>query len=144
MSKEFSSLSGFATFMTGAVAEAEHAAHSALEHAAVVVEKEAKRVLGTYDYNWPQLAESTQEQRLAQGYSENEPGLRSGAMRDSIEYTVGHNEAQVGSNDKHLVYFELGTSKQQPRSVLMQAALHKEKEVHALIGGAVHMKLIGG
>jgi hypothetical protein len=31
------------------------------------------RVIGTYDYKWPQLAPSTQEKRVSEGFSANEP-----------------------------------------------------------------------
>lgn len=134
MSHSFNSLAGFASFLTGMVAEVEHAKHQALEEAAEIVETEAKRALGTYDYGWPQLAQSTQDQRAHQGYTPNDPGLRSGAMQASIEHTVGHDEAHVGSNDDHLVYFELGTRRQPPRSDLAGAAMQKEKEVRELLG----------
>lgn len=119
------------------------AEHHALEHAARAVETEAKRVIGTYDYGWPELAESTQEQRVAQGYSANEPGLRTGEMRDSIEHTTQGDEAHVGSNDEHLVFFDLGTSKQPPRPVLAAAAMHKEHEIVDLIGRTMVAHLSG-
>jgi DNA-directed RNA polymerase subunit H (RpoH/RPB5) len=142
MSKNFGSLAEFGTFLAGMVVKVDHAEHEALKEAAVIVENEAKRVIGTYDYGWPQLAQSTQDDRVAQGFSANEPGLRSEAMRDSIEHTVVGHEAQIGSNDDHLVYFELGTSKQPPRSDLAGAAIAKEKEIVAAIGSAVHTALI--
>ncbi len=142
MSKNFGSLAEFGAFLAGMVVKVEHAEHEALEEAAVIVEDEAKRVIGTYDYGWPQLAQSTQDDRAAQGYAANEPGLRTGGMRDSIEHSVAGHEAQIGSNDDHLVYFELGTSKQPPRPVLAGAAIAKEKEIISAIGSAVHTAII--
>jgi hypothetical protein len=142
MSRNFSSLAEFGTFLAGMVVKVEHAEHVALEEAAQIVEDEAKRVLGTYDYGWPQLAQSTQDQRVAQGFPANEPGLRNGAMRESIGHTVGAGKAQIGSNDDNLVWFEIGTAKQPPRSVLGEAAIHKEKEIVHRIGSAVHAQLI--
>ena len=67
---------------------------NALEKAAVVVEKRAKEKIGEYQdqagpfAGWADLADSTKADRIRQGYSEDEPGLRSGEMRDSIEHVV--------------------------------------------------------
>jgi hypothetical protein len=140
--REFS-LTGFASFL-GELANVAEAEHHALEHAAVMVETEAKRVIGTYEYGWPELADTTQAQRVAQGYSENEPGLRSGEMRESIEHTTLREEALVGSDDQNLVYFELGTAKQPPRSVLAEAAVHKEADVVDFLGRTMVAHLSSG
>lgn len=105
--REFSLL-GFASFIAGTVAEIDHAKREGLDKAAEIIEKEAKRVIGTYDYGWPQLAPSTQAERERAGYPANEPGLRTGAMRDSIEHRViSANEAEIGSDDDDLLWFEL-------------------------------------
>ena len=74
----------------------------ALKLAAAMVTAEGKRVLGTYEYKWPQLQADTQAERVRLGFSPNEPLLRSGAMRDSISFvvTVPGKEAWVGSNLK--------------------------------------------
>jgi hypothetical protein len=140
--KEFDIL-GFVKHIAALEVALPMAEHSALEHAAVIVEKEAKDVIGTYRYDWPELAESTQTQRVQLGFSANEPGLRTGEMRDSIEHVVGHKEAHVGSNDERLLWFELGTSRQPPRSVLAEAAMHKGEEVSHVIGRSMHAHLIG-
>jgi phage gpG-like protein len=107
----------------------------ALEEGAQVIEDEAKRVIGTYDYDWPQLAPSTQEERTKQGFPANEPLLRTGELRDSIEHTiVSDHEAQIGSNLDIAVYQELGTRTIPPRSFLAQAAAHKEEDVGEKVG----------
>lgn len=105
-----------------------------IERACQMVEKEAKDSLGSYHIGWPQLAASTQADRVRQGYPANEPGLRSGEMRDSIEHTPptmedGEVVGYVGSNDPKLLWFELGTVKQPPRTVLMGAAMRKENAI---------------
>lgn len=139
--KEFSLL-GFAKLLTE-LAVVEAVEHEALERAAVVVETEAKRVLGTYDYGWPPLAEATKAQRVAQGFSEDEPGLRSGEMRDSIGHTTLRSEALIGSDDEHLVFFDLGTTTQPPRPTLGAAAKHKEAEIVDLLGRTMVAHLSG-
>lgn len=104
----------------------------ALEGACKIVEEEAKDVIGTYRYNWPQLAESTQADREHKGYPPNEPLLREGTLRDSIEHTVIPIESAgyVGSNNKIAVYQELGTNSIPPRSFLEGAARAKEGEIY--------------
>ena len=138
--REFS-LTGFAHFL-GSVAVTRAADHEALERAAVIVETEAKRVIGTYDYNWPQLAPSTQADRVAQGFPANEPLLRTGEMRDSIEHVSDRKEAQIGSNSDIAVWQELGTVSIPARSFLGEAAIRKEQEVVDEIGRVVVSTLL--
>ena len=117
----------------------------ALEDGCKIVEKEAKRVIGTYDYGWPQLAQSTQEDRVRSGFSANEPLLRTGEMRDTVEHTVQGHSGFVGSNDDKAVWQELGTSRGiPPRSFLGGAAAHKGAEVAEKIGEVVVKKIVGG
>lgn len=123
--------------------------HHALEKAAVVVEKRAKEKIGEYQdqagpfAGWAELADSTKADRVRQGYSEDEPGLRSGEMRDSIEHVVMDGEAQVGSNDDKLVWFELGTVKQPPRSVLGGAVVEEMEKICEIVGDHAVAALVG-
>lgn len=120
----------------------------ALEKACQIVEDEAKRVIGSYDYGWQQLAPSTQAERVRLGYPANEPLLRSGDLRDSISHylegadLVPHEiSGYVGSPSKIALYQELGTSRIPPRSYLGGAARAKEMEVHELGAEAAHTAL---
>lgn len=137
------SISDFVDHLKGAKSRINQPNYSAMERACRVVEAEAKREIGTYQEGWAELADSTKADRVRLGYSENDPGLRSGEMRDSIGHVVGHNEGVVGSDDDKLVWFELGTDKQPPRSVLALAAMHKSKEVAHILGAGVHAALAG-
>ena len=129
------SLAGFAAHLAVMIVHLEEGRHHALEEAAKIVETEAKRVIGTYDYGWPELADATKDDRVRKGYPENDPLLRDGAMRDSIEHrVVSRNEAHVGSDSDVAVAQELGTDHIPPRSFLAGAAAHKEKEVVELLG----------
>jgi hypothetical protein len=124
-----------------------------LTEAARVVQKEAKESLGEYQTEtgqfgpWPELADSTKVNRLALGYTENNPGLREGEMRDSIEVTVKVDgftgTADIGSDDDKLVYFELGTEHQPPRSVLGGALFREKDRVLSVIGSSAFGTLIG-
>lgn len=134
MSGEFSLL-GFAAFATAMAVRIDHAKHEALEEGAKIIDVEAKRVLGTDGYHWPALSPHTEKTK---------PGmlLETSEMHDSIEHNVdasGH-EAHIGSNNDKAVWQELGTSGPHPippRSFLMGAATHKEKEVGHAIGAHI-------
>lgn len=110
-----------------------------LEKAAVIIETEAKRVIGTYDYGWTPLAPST----VAQKANGDTPLLESGAMRDSIEHVVHATKAYVGSNSDIAVFQELGTANIPARSFLGGAAVHKGKEAAHAVVGELHTRMIG-
>jgi HK97 gp10 family phage protein len=135
----------------------------ALENAAVVIEKCAKKKIGEYQDQagpfaaWAELADSTLHGgfdelgrrfpgKIELGYAtedEHNPLLRTGEMRDSIQHTVSGNEAQVGSNSDIAVYQELGTEKIPPRSFLGGAAAEKLDEVLTIVGEHAVAALIG-
>ena len=133
-------LAGFAAHMAAMAVTSEHAMDGALKKAAKLVQVEAKRVIGTYEYGWAPLKPAT----VARKRNGDTPLLETGEMRKSIEYTVGHKEAEVGTNSQIAVYQELGTKTIPPRSFLGGAAQHKEKEIHALAGSAIISFLSSG
>lgn len=146
------SLLGFAEMLTGIVVEYDAIQYEQMERATKVVQEEAKRVLGTYDYSWPQLAQATQEDRTRKGFTPNEPGLRTHEMRESIDTNVSregsllnpHFEGRIGSNEDRAVYFEIGTNTQPPRPFLMGAARHVEHEVVKILGDGAVKPLLEG
>lgn len=158
--KEFD-LAGFASHLAKLPLAVAHAQHEAMEHAARKVQAEAKSLIGNYQPDagpfvaWAELADATKGDRLRRGFSENDPLLRTGHLRDSIEYQVslgfevGQVEAEVGSNSDIAVYQELGTSGGgwggpiPPRSFLGIAAVHKSGEVVKICGGFVVSALSG-
>jgi HK97 gp10 family phage protein len=97
-----------------------------VRHGAEAIRQQAKAYIGTYDAipQWPQLAPSTQKERAKKGFAANEPLLRSGELRDSIEVTIAHDglSAEIGSNNKKAVWAEIGTSRAPPRPFLGPAA----------------------
>ena len=142
------SLAEFIGHVGKAIKEHEHE-KEALEKAAKLVERTAKAELGHYQDSagpfgaWPELADRTQDDRVKAGFTANDPGLRTGEMRESIGHAVGDKEAVVGSNDENMVYFELGTVKQPPRSVLGTALVRKTPEVARILGEGVVSALVG-
>ncbi len=143
------SILGFVEHIAAMTIEIEHETHDGLEEAARIVEREAKDALGAYQDDagqfaaWAELADATKEDRLRQSYSENDPGLRSGAMRESIEHMVQGHVAHIGSDDQNLEFFELGTARQPPRSVLGGAAFRSGHEVAEVIGSHFVAALVG-
>lgn len=130
---------------------------SALEKSAVLVEHEAKKVIGEYQGDagpfaaWITLADATQASRAVTGYPPNEPLLVTGDLRDGIEHRVEidgfSGTAHVGSDSDIALYQELGTPDGKhpipARSFLGGSLFRKADEVKDLIGGSVYGALIG-
>src|SRR5258705_6047904 len=115
----------------------EIAKKTALHAMAQMIRDEARRVIGTYDsdYSWPQLAPSTQADRVQAGSAANEPLLRTGELRDSIGYTIiSDHEAEVGSDLDIAVFQELGTVHIPPRSFLAAAGALKGEDAAKVAG----------
>lgn len=141
--REFESVAGFILHLAQAELAVRVAAHNALDRAAQIIELDAKAQLGTYQpdagpFNaWPELADSTKADRSAAGFPEDEPLLRTGALRDSISREVQGDEAAVGSTSDIAVYQELGTPTIPPRPFLGPAAFKNKERIEAMLGQAV-------
>ncbi len=146
--KEFS-LESFAVMLAEKAVALNLAMTPAMEAAAQHVERTAKAKFGEYQGNvgafneWQQLAASTQTERVRQGYTPNDPLLRSGDLRDSITHEVHGLEAVIGSDDEIMVYQELGTERIPPRPVLGPAGIESGEMVAKLLGSASVGWLIG-
>jgi hypothetical protein len=102
--------------------------------AAGMIAKQAKAQLGHEHEMWPPLAPSTLKDKEKHGWPSPSPLLRTGAMRDSIEWSArathhGGAEAVVGSNDPKALWHELGTSRIPPRSFLVSSAISCEPKI---------------
>lgn len=122
--KEFSSFASFADHLLRTAAVGEEVTHHLAEKSGEIVQKNAQNRLGEYqDYtgpfnSWAPLADSTKADRAAKGFPEDEPELRTGELRDSIEVKAQGNEAVIGSDSDIALYQELGTDKMPPRPFL--------------------------
>jgi hypothetical protein len=128
---------------------------TALEKAAKVVEEAAKEKFGHYQPAvggfgaWPELADTTQEERVKLGFSANDPLERTGGLRDSVTHEVGSLEAVIGVRDETIgsgteadptrnagdvmIDMELGTRTVPPRPVLGPAAAESEAVVMRIL-----------
>ena len=111
------------------------APEAGLEAVGERLEREAKAILGTYQREdmgplapWAELADRTKDERVRAGYSENDPGLASGVMQESVKHRVEGNTVAIGTDDPHALYFEHGTVKQPPRPFLSLAVWRHGRE----------------
>lgn len=155
-------LSEFAMVLGRLPSQVAAAQHEAMGWAVDVVKEEAKAVIGEgYDYPaserpsayspdaaWKGLAPATVADRIASGFPADEPLLRTGHLRDSIESRVEQGfrldvEGVIGSDNEIAVYQELGTGTIPPRPFLGGAAFHKKEEVADILGHAVAATIAG-
>ncbi len=106
---------------------------------------------GSYEINsgvgpyqaWPQLAQVTQDDRVSLGYTPNDPLVRSGELRESVKYKSGWRWAEVGTNNKVMLYHELGSSdgRHPPqRAIFGPVLLENEEKFKDMID--LHMKTL--
>ena len=107
----------------------------ALKKSAVAVEDTAVEMFGEYQPAvgpfpaWAELTDYTKKDRVAQGFSENEPLYRTGELRDSVSHEIGLRDALVGSDSDIMVYHEFGTSRMPPRPVLGPALIRNLPQI---------------
>jgi hypothetical protein len=82
----------------------------------------ARAKFGNSSQLQPPLAPSTQDTRVALGYSADETLLRSGSLRDSMEFEHWGLVAAVGTPDVRMLWAEVGTVTQPPRPLLRMSA----------------------
>lgn len=147
---DFGSLGQFATHLASLDVAVHHETKRGLSKVAAIIEKEAKSELGVYQPGvgpfpaWQQLADATKQDRLRKGFTENDPLLRSGELRDSISHEVSGHEAVIGSTSDVAVFQELGTDKIPARPFLGPAGFKSEGAIRSILGAALLRGLLGG
>jgi len=134
--KEFASFGSFARHLVVLAAEGEAVSHHITKEGAKIIQKDAQKRLGEYqDYAgpfnaWAPLADSTKADRVAKGFPEDEPLLRTGDLRDSIVVDAHGNEAVVASDSEVALYQEVGTDRGiPPRPFLGPAAFESKHPI---------------
>ena len=99
------------------------------------IRDEAKGKIGAYQESagpfkaWAELAQSTKRDRKSAGFPENEPLLRTGGLRESIQMNRSGNDVTVGSASQIALYQETGTETIPPRSFLGAAAVTAQYQI---------------
>lgn len=149
MKNFFESPLKFAEHLLQAAAGEALALHEGLKASCKLIERDAKKKIGHYQgevgpfQDWAELAESTQEDRERKGYSPDEPLLRTGDLRDSIQSEVKGLEGVAGSTSDIAPYQEYGTAKIPPRPFIGPAAFQNKEKIQALIGLAAFEGITG-
>src|SRR5713226_6883453 len=103
--REFTLL-GFIAELETIRADMEDLPRAIVAKAAAMLAKQVKIQFGKEHEEWPALAESTIADKQHQGFPTPNPLLRTGSLRDSIEWVVqghgSHVEAEVGSDDPRM------------------------------------------
>ncbi len=97
----------------------------------------AQTAIGTYRFNWPQLAPATLARK-----SGNTPLLETGALKDSIVFNVSRGEAYVGTDHFVAAWQEFGTRTIPPRPFMGGALNEKGPHVQAVFGKALAAKML--
>lgn len=151
MIKSYATFDGLAKYLQCYLFQAQADLLAAVTESAQLLEDKAKEKFGVYQDSegtypaWAQLKEATQRERVRQGYTANEPLLRDGTLKDSIHYSVTKLpkvvEAVVGTNNKIMVYQEMGTKDIPPRPVLGPTAYENAPLVLSIIENKTIKKL---
>lgn len=122
----------------------------AMKTSVIAVVEEAKDEFGEYQHDdmggaseWAELSDATKAGRVRQGYAADEPLLRNGATRDSIEYKSSEKSFEVGSDSDIAVYQELGTAANPPRPFLAPALHRAIPEILKTVGESIEKSLAG-
>lgn len=148
--RDFDNPLAFAMHLATLSVTIHRAEHRAMDQVGKLVEKDAKARLGEYQQtvgpfpSWDSLADSTKADRVRQGYPEDQPGVRSGEMRDSITHEASAHDVVIGSPEEKMLWFELGTEKQPPRPALGPAVFSNKDEIASTIGKAVAEGMANG
>ena len=148
---DFDSPGKFAEFLSMVVVPnvataLEEGLHEVGEH----VVQEAKSKFGHYQKQvykfpaWAELSSRTKSNRMSEGFPENEPLLRTGNTRDSIDYQVSGGDVVVGSSEPTMVYHELGTKTEPPRPVLGPAMYQARNMIRGIMGKATVLAIVPG
>jgi hypothetical protein len=115
------------------------AREAALEAMCKQITSTARKSIGTYDYEWPELADATQDERERLGFARDEPLLRTGELRDSISYEITEpgKEAEIGSDSDVAVWQELGTETIPPRPFLLPSVFYAEHKNKKMLGDII-------
>ena len=130
-------------FLASQIPAVEDAVPAGVKAGAEIIRDEIKREMGVYQDEagpfeaWQELARRTKRERVALGFTENDPLRRSGELAASVGERSEGNRASIGSDDPVAVWQERGTERIPPRAAIGGSAFRKEHEVVDLIAARV-------
>ncbi|PHK92923.1 hypothetical protein CR162_21365 [Pseudoroseomonas rhizosphaerae] len=139
----FDGYGAFAKHLRKVASKVEAAQRRGLRQGAAMMAATAKGMHGEYQPSdrvsnaWAPLAPRTVAERTRRGFSPDEPLLRTGALRDSIGFSVQGDEALVGSTSPLAVHHEKGTARIPPRPVFSKTAVIHGRGAARLVGAHV-------
>jgi hypothetical protein len=147
--KELNSFGDLAKALATAVPATITSLDAGMAAAGRVIQKDAKARIGSYQDAqppfgaWPPLTPQTQAERVAQGFTPDDPLLRTGELRDSIVTEHTFLETVVGSKMPIAAYQEYGTAHVPPRPFIGPAAVAKMDTVCKMLGTRAVLGLSG-
>ena len=146
MTKTYRSFGALARALQRAAERLPETYAASMEAGARAVQQDAKARIGHYQDGWPALAATTVAEKRRLGYADAEndnPLLRTGEMRDSIQAEASARGFVVGSADPVMGYQEIGTATIPPRPVLAPALHDTAPAIAKDLGLAIQKTLTG-
>jgi len=151
--RTFKSLADFSSYLLRLSVALPHRLEPALDRAARKIKNRAQEKFGHYQGDiksvpeWAELAESTKASRVRLGFTENDPLLRTGSIRDHITHRVyrsaGGVRADIGGSSPVLLYLELGTLHMPPRPTISGALAELADETAIIMADRVVQVIAG-
>ncbi len=128
--------------------------HEDLKHLARHLEGKVKAEFGVYQSAsgpfpaWDELADSTKDDRVSKGYTENDPLLRSGQERDDVAHQIEGLVAEIGTPEtaptaEIIKFSEFGTSKEPMRPVYGPVGFNSRSAIEKWAGAALVTGFMG-
>ncbi len=147
--KTYQSFGALARALTRSIEEMPATFLEVAETGAELVREGAKAKIGHYQEaagpfpKWAELKDATKADRVRQGFSENDPLLRTGELRDSIKSEATPAGFIVGSASPIAEYQGLGTAHIPPRPFLSSSLFESAPAVVTALGSAVELTIAG-
>lgn len=147
--QEFQSFGLFGKHLAKVAAIGEAVTHEAAKAGAQHIANDAKARIGEYQDAvgpypaWANLAPATVQDRIAKGFTPDDPLLRTGELQESIQVVAEGNTAGAVSDDMVALYQEMGTATIPPRPFLGPAGYDSKKGIERVMVDAL-MLWIGG
>ncbi len=143
-------LDTFARHLSAIAADMPNLERRGMDDAGKMLRAAARGYIGEYQDAirgspaWAPLAERTIEDRIRLGFTPDDPLLRTGALRRSIDYTVRPRRLLLGSTSLIGLWQELGTVTIPPRPFLGRAMAEHGREATRVIFERVLRPLFTG